>query len=465
MNIFIAGIGGVFMAGVAQLAKASGHAVRGCDGDVYPPMSTLLAAENIAVAGGYSPEHLGDAPGLVLIGNALSRGNAVVESVLARGLPYQSGPQWLRDNVLAQRRVLAVAGTHGKTTTAAILAWILQSAGQSPGYLIGGKPGNFARSASLGDGACFVIEADEYDTAFFDKRSKFLHYRPHLAILNNLEFDHADIFDNVEQIQKQFHHLMRIVPPNGAVVVNADDQRLAEVIEMGCWSPLTRFSTAATARAEVEWRAVPRAADCSSFEVLRYGKPAARVNWRCMGRHNMANALAALAAADLVGVPVAAAAASLARYVGVDRRLQLLHQCAAISVYDDFAHHPSAIAATIAALRARHAGSRVFAVVELRSNTMRMGDGDGGHGATLAAALRSADCAIISAPGDAFSALNQALDSAPREAILRLEDADEIVAALQSRHAKRRGNDVIVTMSDGGFGGLAGKIAAAVVDW
>lgn len=471
MKIFIAGICGTFMAGIAQLARAGGHAVRGCDAGVYPPMSTLLRSQDIEVAEGYLPEHLGAGtkPDTVIIGNALSRGNPTVEHVLNEKLAFCSGPEWLREQVLAQRTVIAVAGTHGKTTTSSILAWILECAGRSPGYLIGGKPGNFDVSADLGDARknnnYFVIEADEYDTAFFDKRAKFVHYRPHIAVLNNLEFDHADIYDDIGQIQKQFHHLVRTVPGNGCVVVNADDPRLAAVMDMGCWSRVVRFSVAAgkgaskhaaTGAAEVEWRAVPVSGDGSRFDVIHHGQTAARVNWRCIGGHNMQNALAALAAAALAGVQPAAAGEYLSGYIPADRRLQLLFQSDQVSLYDDFAHHPTAIRHTIDAVRARHPGSRIIAVVELRSNTMRMSARHGGgHGKGLVEALERADCAIVSGCADSSLPRLSATQQNPG-GILQLETPDEIMAAVKLRLS---GNDSIITMSNGGFDGLPGRIA------
>ena len=458
------------MAGIAQLARAGGYAVRGCDAGVYPPMSTLLRSQNIEVLEDYLPAHLGGDPGMVIIGNALSRGNPLVEHVLNEKLAFCSAPEWLREQVLARRTVIAIAGTHGKTTTASILAWLLECAGQSPGYLIGGKPGNFAQSARLGDGEYFVVEGDEYDTAFFDKRAKFVHYRPHIAVLNNLEFDHADIYDDVEQIQKQFHHLIRIVPGNGCVVVNADDPRLAQVMDRGCWSKVVRFSTAADGgknNAKVEWRAVPVSDDCSSFDVLHHEKTTARVNWQCMGMHNMQNALAALAAAEVAGVSAAAAVEYLSTYLPAERRLQLLFESDEVCVYDDFAHHPTAIRHTIHAVRAKHPGARIIAVVEPRSNTMKMGV----HGARLGEALALADCAILCANADcplpvasnaaATGAKSGAKSGAQSGAksggeILRLEQADEIISAIGLR---RSGNDVIITMSNGDFGGLPRRIA------
>ena len=470
MKIFIAGICGTFMAGIAQLARAGGYAVRGCDAGVYPPMSTLLRDQGIQVAEGYRPEHLGDDPGTLIIGNALSRGNPLVEHVLNEKLNFCSGPEWLREHILEQRRVIAVAGTHGKTTTSSILAWILECAGAAPGYLIGGKPGNFAQSASAGGGAgqYFVIEADEYDSAFFDKRAKFVHYRPHIAVLNNLEFDHADIYDHVAQIQKQFHHLLRTVPGDGWVVVNADDPRLAEVLAMGCWSKVVRFSTAAPAApatpqeagkgGQIEWRALPVSKDGSRFDVLHHGRKVVRVEWQCIGAHNLQNALAALATAQLAGVRAAEAGEYLRDYRPAARRLELLFESGGVCLYDDFAHHPTAIRHTIAALRARHPGRRVIAAVELRSNTMRLSATGGGHGGALTDALAQADCAIVS--GGVGVGLPPALRGQSNAGgIVQLEGSDAIIAAI---HAQLSGNDSIVIMSNGGFGALGEKIAASL---
>ena len=486
MNIFIAGICGTFMAGIAQLARAGGHTVRGCDSGVYPPMSTLLRAQGIEVAEGYLPEHLGTGTGTnpdmadtIIIGNALSRGNPLVEHVLNENLAFCAGPEWLREHVLAQRTVIAIAGTHGKTTTSSILAWILECAGRSPGYLIGGKPGNFETSASLGTALgdtrkndnYFVIEADEYDTAFFDKRAKFVHYRPHIAVLNNLEFDHADIFDDIGQIQKQFHHLVRTVPGNGCVVVNADDPRLESVLDMGCWSEVVRFSVGVDKgtgkgvdKHAVEWRAVAVSADGARFDVLRHGQTVARVNWECIGEHNIQNAVAAVAAAALAGVSPAAAGEYLSGYIPADRRLQLLFQSDAVSLYDDFAHHPTAIRHTIDAVRAKHPGSRIIAVVELRSSTMRLSTrisekhGGGGHGKGLAEALGRADCAIVSGCADSpLPGLSAAQKNSGE--ILQLAQADEIIAAIKLRLS---GNDIIITMSNGDFDGLPGRLAESI---
>lgn len=464
-KIFIAGIGGAFMAGIAQLAKAAGYRVRGCDAGVYPPMRDVLAAHGIDFAAGYSPAHLGDAPGTVVIGNALSRGNALVEAALNRELSFCSGPEWLRAHVLRGREVIAVAGTHGKTSTASMLAWILQCSGRAPGFLIGGQPGNFDDSARAGDGKHFVIEADEYDTAFFDKRAKFVHYHPRIAVLNNLEFDHADIYDDLAQIIRSFHHLVRTVPGNGCVVVNADDANLEKVIDLGCWSRLVKFSVGDGdghgdgygdghgAGDDIEWRASALVADCSRFEILRHGEVAARVEWSCIGRHNMSNAVAAVAAAEAAGVAVESAAQSLRDFIPAARRLQRMFESETVTVYDDFAHHPTAIAETIDALRARHPRRRIIAVVELRSNTMKAGV----HGDKLTRALARADCAIVNGAGGG--------DNGDGD-ITHIQTIDEIVAAVQHQLGelgKLNRRAVVITMSNGDFGGLARRLADALV--
>ncbi|MDD9810684.1 MAG: Mur ligase family protein [Gammaproteobacteria bacterium] len=526
-KIFIAGIGGVFMAGLAQLAKARGYTVRGCDAGVYPPMSDVLAAHGIDFDTGYLPQHLGDAPGQVVIGNALSRGNALVEAVLERGLEFCSGPEWLRAHVLRKREVIAVAGTHGKTSTASMLAWILECNGDAPGFLIGGQPGNFDCSARLGGGEHFVIEADEYDTAFFDKRAKFVHYHPRIAVLNNLEFDHADIYADTTQIIRQFHHLLRLVPGRGCVVVNAGDGNLAKVIDMGCWSRLVKFSVGdgdggragdgnksgdgndgdgddgdggdgndgdggisrhprsllsrhpRSLLSGGEWRASPLDADCARFDVLHHGRAVARVEWTCIGRHNMGNALAAIAAAEVAGVSPANAAQSLRDFIAVARRMQCLLQSDAVVLYDDFAHHPTAIAATLDALRAREPRRRIIAVLELRSNTMKAGV----HGAKLTQALARADCAIIcggdgdgdghsnsdgDGDGDGYSDGDGDGDGDgdtggnADENIQRIETTDAILAAVQRRLRELGRPAAVITMSNGDFGGLPGRLAAAL---
>jgi len=368
MKLHILGICGTFMGGIAALARELGHEVEGSDANVYPPMSTQLEQLGIALQSGYSAEHLQPAPDLVVVGNALSRGNAAIEQVLNEALPYVSGPQWLGDTLLAKRRVLAVAGTHGKTTTTAMLAWILQSCGRQPGFLVGGVPENFGVSARLGEGEDFVIEADEYDTAFFDKRSKFVHYHAHVAILNNLEYDHADIFPDVAAIQRQFHHLVRTVPGRGRLVVNAEDARLAEVLAMGAWTPVTTFGIDAG-----DWRARLLAADGSQFAVSHQGHELGAVQWALRGRHNAMNALAAIAAAAAVGVPAADASAALADFRSAKRRLEVVGEAQGVRGYDDFAHHPTAIATTLAGLRAKVGKARILVGMEPRSNSMRLG--------------------------------------------------------------------------------------------
>ena len=376
MHIHILGICGTFMGGLAALAREAGHRVTGCDAKVYPPMSDQLRELGIDLIEGYSADQLALAPDVFVVGNVVVRGNPLMEAVLDAGAPYTSGPQWLADQVLPGRHVLAVAGTHGKTTTTAMLAWILESAGLQPGFLVGGVPLNFGVSARLGrtDGAAprpFVIEADEYDTAFFDKRSKFVHYRPRTAVLNNLEFDHADIFDDLAAIERQFHHLVRTVPATGRLVVNARDEALQRVISMGCWSEVQRFGARKETPGQLRARGEPQ-----SFDVLRGSLKLARVEWGLMGEHNQLNALAAIAAAEHVGVDPEVAAAALARFENVRRRLELRGEAGGVRVYDDFAHHPTAIRTTVNGLRRQldavpGARARILAVFEPRTNTMR----------------------------------------------------------------------------------------------
>jgi UDP-N-acetylmuramate: L-alanyl-gamma-D-glutamyl-meso-diaminopimelate ligase len=456
MRIHILGIGGTFMGGVALLARDLGHEVTGSDAKVYPPMSTQLEAQGIRLMEGYDAAHLDSAkPDLVIVGNALSRGNPLVEAVLERGLRYTSGAQWIAENVLHGRWVLAVAGTHGKTTTSGMLAWILEYAKLKPGFLIGGVPENFGVSARLGDDPFFVIEADEYDTAFFDKRSKFVHYRPRTAILNNLEFDHADIFPDLAAIITQFHHFVRTVPGSGLLVVNARDENLPHVLAQGRWTPVEYFgdgeaqgraSVAEGGTPEATWQAVARNPEASRFQVLFENRDQGEVAWELLGAHNMANALAAIAAARHAGVPVKTAIAALAKYRNVKRRLELRGTVRGISVYDDFAHHPTAIAATLEALRARVGNARILAVLELRSNTMRLGV----HRDTLAGALAQADKALLLKPSD----LNWNLDRVTHALEGRGQaypSVEDIIAAL-AREA--RPEDHVLIMSNGGFGNI-----------
>ncbi len=460
MRIHILGIGGTFMAGVALLARDQGHDVSGSDARVYPPMSTQLEAQGIRLMEGYDASHLDSAkPDLVIIGNALSRGNALVEAVLDRGLRYISGAQWVAENVLHGRWVLAVAGTHGKTTTASMLAWILEHARLKPGFLIGGVPENFGVSARQGDEPFFVIEADEYDTAFFDKRSKFVHYRPRTAILHNLEYDHADIFPDLAAIELQFHHLVRTVPASGLLVVNALDENLSDVLAMGCWTRVEYYGGGDTQKrgaapeggtSRAAWQSVPRNPEANRFQVLFNGQDQGEVEWNLIGHHNMANALAAIAAARHAGVPVKTALVALKKFRSVKRRLEVRGEVRGITVYDDFAHHPTAIAATLEALRARVGNGRILAVLELRSNTMRMGV----HRDTLAGALMLADRVLMLKPAELNWNLDRvtgALDGRGRA----YPTVEEIVEAL-AREA--RPTDHVLIMSNGGFGNIHARL-------
>src|SRR3954468_3839528 len=368
MHIHILGICGTFMGGLAALAREAGHKVTGCDAGVYPPMSDQLRSLGIDLIEGWDASQLDIAPALFVIGNVVSRGNPLMEAILDAGRPYTSGPQWLAENVLQGRHVLAVAGTHGKTTTTSMLTWVLEQAGMDPGFLVGGVPLNFGRSARLGSGSCFVIEADEYDTAFFDKRSKFVHYRPRTAVLNNLEFDHADIFADLAAIETQFHHLVRTMPSKGRLVVNAREESLQRVLAMGCWSEVQRFGARKEEPGALRARGEPHA-----FDVLRGSLKIGRVEWPLLGEHNQLNALAAIGAAEHVGVAPDVAAKALGGFANVRRRLELRGTVNGIAVYDDFAHHPTAIRTTINGLRRRVGRERILAVFEPRSNTMKLG--------------------------------------------------------------------------------------------
>jgi UDP-N-acetylmuramate: L-alanyl-gamma-D-glutamyl-meso-diaminopimelate ligase len=445
MRIHILGICGTFMGGIAALAKSLGHEVSGSDTAVYPPMSTQLKALGIQLHEGYKPEHLYPAPDIVVIGNALSRGNRAVEYVLAQGLPYASGPQWLYANLLKDRHVIALAGTHGKTTTTAMTAWILECAGLGPGFLIGGVAQDFEVSARLGEGRYFVVEADEYDTAFFDKGAKFLHYRPRTAVLNNLEYDHADIFPDLASIEAQFHQLVRTVPGNGLLVVNGADANLARVLEKGSWTPVERFGAA-----DAEWRVADMSADGRSFTVLYRGAKVASVRWELLGEHNVHNALAAIAAAQHAGVEPARAAEALGRFRGVKRRLEVRAEVDGVTVYDDFAHHPTAVAATLAALHARVGRGRILAVLEPRSNTMKMGV----HRDTLAQSLGVADRVFVyTAPNIGWDVAAALQPLGTRVSLLK--DIDGLVASVGAE--LQRGDHVLI-MSNGGFGGFHEKL-------
>ncbi|MCG3202738.1 MAG: UDP-N-acetylmuramate--L-alanyl-gamma-D-glutamyl-meso-2,6-diaminoheptandioate ligase [Gammaproteobacteria bacterium] len=437
------------MGGIALLARELGHQVSGSDANVYPPMSALLASNAITLMEGYDPAHLRIAPDVVVVGNAMSRGNPAVEHMLNRGLRYTSGPQWLADNLLQDRWVMAVAGTHGKTTTTSMLAWLLEQAGLKPGFLIGGVAENFGTSARVGDAPFFVVEADEYDTAFFDKRSKFLHYRPRTAILNNLEFDHADIFPDLAAIQTQFHHLVRIIPGNGLIISPARDTALNETLARGCWTPRATLGEGG------DWEARPLAPDYSRFEVMLEGRAVGAVEWEAAGRHNALNALAAIAAARHAGAEPAASIAALRGYKSVKRRMEKLAEIHGVTIYDDFAHHPTAIELTLEALRARiGAGARIIAVLEPRSNTMKLGV----HSRELAQALAGADAALLLQPdglGWDLAVATQALGSRRRV----FGTVEEIIAALAAM--ARRGDHILI-MSNGGFGGIYERLPAAL---
>jgi len=444
----VLGICGTFMGGLALLARELGHTVSGADENVYPPMSEQLATRGIVLTRGYDAAQLDDEPDEVVVGNAMTRGNPVVERLLDEKRPLLSGPGWLYRHVLAGRRVLAVAGTHGKTTTASMLAWILDCAGHAPGFLIGGVPRNFGVSARLGRGP-FVVEADEYDTAFFDKRSKFVHYRPDVLVINNLEFDHADIFRDLADVTRQFHHVVRTVPRNGTVIAPVGDAAVDALLAMGCWSQLARFGEIGDG-----WRLRLLAADAGRFEIEAPHGARSEVRWTLLGRHNALNALAAVAAAHAVGVEPGEAAAALASFQSPRRRLELRAYVNGISVYDDFAHHPTAIAATLQALRASAGNARIVAVLDPASNTMRMGV----HRDTLAPSLAMADRVLLHrAPRLAFDLA--AVAAAARAPATVHDSVDDIVATLR---AEVLPGDRILIMSNGGFGGIHDKLAAAL---
>jgi UDP-N-acetylmuramate: L-alanyl-gamma-D-glutamyl-meso-diaminopimelate ligase len=454
VRIHIIGICGTFMGGLAILARQAGHQVTGSDQNVYPPMSTQLAAQGIELLSGYSEDNLHPAPDLVIMGNALSRGNPEVEAVMNRGLAYTSGPQWLYNQVLRNNWTLAVAGTHGKTTTSSMLAWILECEGLQPGFLIGGVPLNFGVSARLGAGRYFVVEADEYDTAFFDKRSKFVHYRPRTTILNNLEYDHADIFPDLAAIQRQFHHLVRSIPGNGMIVAPHDDPHLEAVLRMGCWTPVEH--TALPAVAGMPWGAELLQADGSVFRLFQHGKAVAEIHWSLSGQHNVRNALAAIAAAHHAGVAPAAAAHALSRFENVKRRLEIIGTHDGITLYDDFAHHPTAIATTLEGLRARVGSqARIIAALEPRSNTMRMGV----HNDHLLPALRSADEALIFLPPDlGWESVALGMDTAP----LPVQATSTLAQMEEALLQRIRPGDHVIFMSNGSFGGLHQRILQAL---
>ncbi len=457
MHIHILGICGTFMGGLAVLAREAGHRVTGCDANVYPPMSDQLRSLGIDLLEGWSPDQLALAPDVFVVGNVVSRGNPLFEAVLDAGLRYTSGPQWLAEHVLHGRHVLAVAGTHGKTSTTSMLAWILDQAGLAPGFLVGGVPLNFGVSARTGGGSCFVIEADEYDTALFDKRSKFVHYRPRTAILNNLELDHADIFADLAAIETQFHHLVRTVPASGRLVVNARDDALQRVLQRGCWSEVQRFGARREETGVLRARGEPHA-----FDVLRGAMRIGRVEWPLLGEHNQLNALAAIAAAEHVGVAPDAAARALASFTNVRRRLELRGEAAGVRVYDDFAHHPTAMRVTLEGLRRKLSHSatapgqpepRLLAVFEPRSNTMKLGT----MKAQLPWALEPADRSYCLQGDYGWNA---------REALAPLGDsavvADSVEALVTRLVQDTRPGDHVVCMSNGSFGGIHDRLLQAL---
>ncbi|SUB24033.1 UDP-N-acetylmuramate:L-alanyl-gamma-D-glutamyl-meso-diaminopimelate ligase [Avibacterium avium] len=444
-HIHILGICGTFMGGVAIIAKQMGYKVTGSDVNVYPPMSTFLQENQIEIIPNYDPAQLEPAPDLVLIGNAMKRGNPCVEYVLENRLPYTSGPQWLHDNLLRDRWVLAVSGTHGKTTTTGMLSWILEKNGLNPGFLIGGIAGNFGTSARLGESPFFVIEADEYDTAFFDKRSKFIHYNPKTLIINNIGFDHADIFDDLKAIQRQFHHMIRTIPSSGRILSFANEQSVKETLEMGCWSEQQFLGEGQ------EWYAERITNDCTEFSVYHFGEKVAEVKWNIVGQHNMHNALMAIAAAYHAGVSIENACAALGSFINAKRRLELKGEVNGISVYDDFAHHPAEILATLTALRDKVGGGvRILAVLEPRSNTMKMGV----HKDELAPALVRADHIFLlqpdNIPWDVVDIANQCVQPASWTANL-----DKLVDMIV---AEAKPSDHILVMSNGSFGGIHQKL-------
>ncbi len=469
MHIHILGICGTFMGGLAVLARAAGHRVTGCDTGVYPPMSTQLEAQDIALIEGWDRSQLDLKPDLFVIGNVVSRGNPLMEAILDAGLPYVSGPQWLADHVLIDKTVLAVAGTHGKTTTTSMLAWILEQAALLPGFLIGGVPGGFGISARLTDTPWFVIEADEYDTAFFDKRSKFVHYRPRVAVLNNLEYDHADIFPDLAAIETQFHHLVRTVPSTGLLVVNGESEALARVVAQGCWTPVERFGN------DVDWMVRVAGDDSgSTFEVLHDGEVVGRIEWPLQGAHNRANALAALIAARYAGVSIEQSCEALSRFEGVKRRMEVRGTIDGVTVYDDFAHHPTAIATTISGLRQRlvaeGGASRIVAVIEPRSNTMKLGTMRDALPVSLAEADRvfgygakEGRDALDWSLAKTLAPLNEGISGEDRSKqgskAAVFEDLEQLIAAIV---VVAQPGDHVVVMSNGGFGGIHEKLLAAL---
>jgi len=449
LHIHILGICGTFMGGIAVLARQAGHKVTGSDLNVYPPMSTQLEAQGIDLMQGYKTEHLLDQD-QVVVGNVMSRGNEAIEHVLNKNLSYNSGPQWLAENVLKDKWVLAVAGTHGKTTTSSILAWILEYAGLEPGFLIGGVPANFGISARLGEGSFFVVEADEYDTAFFDKRSKFVHYHPRTVILNNLEFDHADIFEDLNAIKKQFHHLVRTVPGEGLIVHNNDDKNVQDVLQKGCWSEQADFAN----NGESLWMIDNVSSDGRCFDVLHKREKVGTVKSNLLGPHNRMNALAAIIAAHHVGVPVEQSVGALKEFKGIKRRMEVTGEVHEVTVYDDFAHHPTAIAETLQGLRDAVGKAKIWAILEPRSNTMRLGV----HKKQLAPSLELADEVVLYQPEDVDWDMPAVIESVNGPATL--QRSIEGIVDLLAEQSKP--GDHILVMSNGAFGGIHQKILDAL---
>jgi len=449
-HIHILGICGTFMGGLALLARECGFSVTGSDRNIYPPMSTQLLSSDIPLVDGYDADQLSPAPGCVVVGNALSRGQPVVEAMLSGGIPYTSGPEWLGRHILQDQWVLAVSGTHGKTSTASMLAWILEQAGLQPGFLIGGIPSNFGLSARLGGGAYFVVEADEYDSAFFDKRSKFVHYRPKTAVINNLEYDHADIFPDLAAIETQFHHLVRCIPGDG-LIVRGGGEAIDRVLEKGCWTPVETVAGADDEQcAGWTWRALSSAAD--ALHITAPDGAEAELQWELIGSHNAANATAAIAAAHHVGVSLDISVKALASFKGVKRRLELLGKPAGVAVYDDFAHHPTAIQSTLAGMRAQLDTGKLIAVIEPRSNTMRLGE----HKDALATCAELADCALWFAPPDLQWDLSSIVSPSGQEV------HDSTGALIERALAVAEPGDSIVIMSNGGFDGLHSRLLMAL---
>jgi UDP-N-acetylmuramate: L-alanyl-gamma-D-glutamyl-meso-diaminopimelate ligase len=444
MRIHILGICGTFMGGIALLARSMGHQVSGSDTNVYPPMSTQLQEQGIELMQGYDPACLLPAPDLVIVGNAMSRGNPVVELILNNKLPYISGPQWLSEHILQSKHVLAVSGTHGKTTTTGMLCWILESAGLNPGFLVGGVPQNFGISARLGD-KYFVIEADEYDTAFFDKRSKFIHYHPDTLVLNNIEYDHADIFADIAAIRREFHHMIRIMPENGLIIAKQGDTQISQVLDMGCWSTVEYFGERGS-----EWSVDALIEDFSQYNVLHGSEIVGKVSWELIGEFNAENALAAIAAANHVGVEPAQACEALQSLKNVKRRLECLAEVNQVTVYDDFAHHPTAISATLKALRQKVKDQRIIAIMEPRSNTMKQGV----HEETLADSFIDADHIYLYATDNLDWDLSKATSSLGKKASV-MDSIENIVNAVVSL---AEAGDHILIMSNGSFSGLHQKL-------